>query len=156
MGKVAFREGGGHAQGTAVAAVQRHTFGKYAPLAQSPLIGTGVTPCDTTGEAASFIFNDTVAAGDGVGLMTRYTGADAIRVLAAGPVPANAEVYVKVVNGHPKADDVANGTSGYIVVGRVNFGNSATAEDVADVDGNFDPSLTITLYDDATQRQITE
>lgn len=156
MGKVAFREGGNHPAGTPIADVLRHTPGVYVPLGKAPLRGTGVRMCTTDGEKAQFVFNDSqkLGSGIGVGLMTRFSGADAIRVLAGGAVGAETEVVVKMFAGVPKFIDAADGDAGDWIVGRTNFGSFSTAEDVADADGNYDPSLTLFWYDEAMMRQV--
>lgn len=158
MGRVAFREGGNHPAGRPVADVTRYTPGKYVPLAQSPLRGDGVRMLQVSGEKAQFIFNDNVKATDdmGVGLMTRYSGADAIRVLAGGVVAEGAEIvfHISGTDGLPKAVEVGDGEVGEWVCGRANFGNSSLAEDVADSNGDYDPSLTIFLYDEGMMRQV--
>lgn len=158
MGKVAFREGGNHPAGRPVADVTRFTPGKYVPLGQSPLRGDGVSMCTVSGEKAQFIFNDNVLTSDdiAVGLITRYTGGDAIRVLAGDAVPANTEVVVKISEEDdlPKFIDAADGAPGDWISGRTNFGNFSTGEDLADSNGNYDPSLTIFLYDEGTMRQV--
>lgn len=158
MGRVAFREGGNHPAGRPVADVTRFTPGKYVPLAQSPLRGDGVRMCTADGEKAQFIFNDSVDVADdmGVGLITRYSGGDAIRVLAGGAVAADAEVVVKIsaTDSLPKFIEAGDGAAGDWICGRVNFGNSSTAEDLADANGDYDPSLTIFLYDEGVMRQV--
>lgn len=158
MGKVAFREGGNHPAGRPVADVTRYTPGKYVPLAQSPLRGDGVRMLQVSGEKAQFIFNDNVKVTDdmGVGLITRYSGGDAIRVLAGGIVAEGAEIvfHISETDDLPKAIDIADAEVGDFVCGRANFGNSSLAEDVADANGDYDPSLTIFLYDEGVMRQV--
>lgn len=158
MGRVAFREGGNHPAGRPVADVTRFTPGKYAPLGQSPLRGDGVRMCNVAGEKAQFIFNDNVKVTDdmAVGLITRYTGGDAIRVLAGGAVAAETEVVVAISaeDGLPKVIEAGDGDVGDWIIGRTNFGNFSTAEDLADSNGDYDPSLTIFLYDEGVMRQV--
>ena len=158
MGKVHFREGGNHPAGRPVADVTRYTPGKYAPLGQSPLRGDGVRMLTVSGEKAQFIFNDSVKVTDdmGVGLMTRYSGADAIRVLAGGPVGDGVEIvfHISETDGLPKAVDIADAEPGDWKCGRTNFGNFSLAEDVADSNGDYDPSLTIFLYDEGVMTQV--
>src|SRR5688572_50355 len=141
MGKVHFREGGNHPAGRPVADVTRYTPGNYVPLAQSPLRGDGVRMCVADGEKAQFIFNDSVKVTDdlGVGLITRYSGGDAIRVLAGDAVAAGAEVVVKmsVADGLPKVVEAADGAAGDWIIGRTNFGNFSLAEDLADANGDY-------------------
>jgi len=89
---MAHREGNNHPAGTPVEDVRRFTPGKYVALGQTGLVGTGVKMLDADGERAEFIFNDDRKAGRGlmgVGLMSPWGSsepADAIRVLAGGPV----------------------------------------------------------------------
>lgn len=158
MSKVAFREGGNHPAGRPVADVTRFTPGKYVPLAQAPLRGDGVRMCVADGEKAQFIFNDSVKVTDdiAVGLITRYSGGDAIRVLAGDAVAAESEVVVKIseADGLPKFIEAADGAAGDWICGRANFGNFSTGEDLADANGDYDPSLTIFLYDEGTMRQV--
>ena len=158
MGKVHFREGGNHPAGRPVADVTRFTPGKYVPLAQSPLRGDGVRMLTASGEKAQFIFNDNVKVTDdmAVGLMTRYSGADAIRVLAGDAVAAETEIvfHISETDDLPKAVAIADAEAGDWVCGRTNFGNFSTGEDVADSNGDYDPSLTIFLYDEGVMRQV--
>lgn len=158
MGRVAFREGGNHPAGRPVADVTRFTPGKYVPLGQAPLRGDGVRMLTVSGEKAQFIFNDNVKVSDdiAVGLITRYSGGDAIRVLAGDAVPADTEIvfHISETDGLPKAVDVADAEPGDWVCGRTNFGNFSTGEDLADSNGDYDPSLTIFLYDEGVMRQV--
>lgn len=158
MGKVHFREGGNHPAGRPVADVTRFTPGKYVPLAQTPLRGDGVRMCNVAGEKAQFIFNDSVKVTDdlAVGLITRFSGGDAIRVLAGGAVAAETEVVVTIseTDNLPKVIEAADGNAGDWIIGRTNFGNFSTGEDLADSNGDYDPSLTIFLYDEGTMRQV--
>lgn len=158
---MAHREGNNHPAGTPVEDVQRFTPGKYVPLNDSPLIGTGVAPLSADGERAEFIFNDTRPAGRGllgVGLMTPLTGADAIRALAGGVVSDLDYLTTKISeeDGHPKFIRAADGEPGHWVSARANFGNSAAAEDLADDNGLFHPSITVFLLGQGSYQIGTE
>lgn len=150
---VAFREGNNHPAGTPVSDVVRYTPGKYVALNQSPIIGSGVAMCSVDGERCDFIFNDTRAAGrglPGVGLMSPIGSsepADAIRALAGGVIADRDYLVIKIseTDDLPKFIRAADGNPGDWVVARANFGNAAAAEDVADANGIFHPSITVFL-----------
>jgi len=114
-----------------------------------------VTPCVAQGEAAEFVFGDTVDGidtqpdGFGVPLLSPKLapGANAIRVLAGEAIPAGSDIIVGMkdftVDGAtvslPVAFDAANADDGDTIIASLTLGNYSTA---ADTDVNS-PSLTI-------------
>lgn len=130
--------------GTAASATVAWTPGQY-------VAATGkVTPCAAQGDPCDFIFNDSVDAGKGVGLLKYNVGNPG---LAHGAVTAGHEVCVGIgTDDLPKFMDVDDADTGDIIVGRCTGGTSATAEDLPDEFDVINPSLAIEIYPPQAQR----
>lgn len=150
-------EGSGpHERGIPVSDVTRFTPGKRAALNKAPLMGPGVKMCDVDGEGCEFIFNDTVEVDSGwaVGLLKPESGAIAARALAGGAVTAGHDLVIRIseTDDLPKFIDVDDAEATDIIVANARMGHGATAEDVADDNGVFYPSLTVYVYPPTMQR----
>jgi hypothetical protein len=113
------------------------------------------TPCEA-GDPCNGIFNATRDAGDGIGLLAPWNGKGvAVMALAAGAVTPGHKLVVAIgTDDIPKFADVDDAEVGDIIVGESVLGLGATAEDLADADGVFTPSLAVRLFDTAVQTAV--